>query len=100
MNTQTLPPFESRKGAGWMGDLSRGAAMGRNQFNPHLTGKVHLRRVRLDSGGYDKGGAYWGQGQPLWAAWDDSGEQVYIRADSRDAAKAEVLESHAVKFYR
>ena len=59
-----------------------------------------LRKIRLNQGGYDDGGAYWGTGQPLY--WycayevDDTGilplgDDVeisdYIRADSREHAK-------------
>lgn len=59
--------------------------------------KVTLQRVRLDSGGYDTAGAYWGQGEPLyWAATDEpvtpGGEplDMTFRADDRDDAKAQV----------
>ncbi len=41
-----------------------GASMGRP--SEALEGKVKLFQVRLDSGGYDNGGAYWGPGEPLW----------------------------------
>ena len=48
-----------------------GAPMGRNgcrplNFNAPL--KFYLRRVPLNSGGYDSGGAYWGLGSPLYYA--------------------------------
>ncbi|MER8924302.1 hypothetical protein [Mesorhizobium sp. M0859] len=56
--------------------------------------KVTLQRVRLDSGGYDHCGAYWGIGSPLyWAATDDGQLDETFRASSRDAAKAHVRES-------
>jgi hypothetical protein len=29
------------------------------------TGRLFNRKLPLDSGGYDKGGAYWGHGSPL-----------------------------------
>jgi len=55
--------------------------------------KVTLQRVRLDSGGYDPQGAYWGIGQPLyWAATDDGELDTTLRADDRDDAKAQVRE--------
>lgn len=45
-----------------------GAPMGRAGAHPgddpHCT--MRVSRVRLNSGGYDNGGAYWGLGQPLW----------------------------------
>ena len=60
-----LPP------AGWMGDPSRGAAMGRPDHNGALQAKLHLARVRINQGGYDSGGAYWGTGQayPNWEGY-------------------------------
>jgi hypothetical protein len=56
--------------------------------------KVTLRRVRLDSGGYDDCGAYWGQGEPLyWAATDDGRLDQTFRASDRADAKATVRET-------
>jgi hypothetical protein len=45
-----------------------GAPMGRNEqgIKPTDKTKVYKKRVRLDSGGYDSGGAYWGIGSPLY----------------------------------
>lgn len=59
-----------------------GASLGRPSHIQGYNGeKLHLERVKLDSGGYDKGGAYWGTGEPLFVAWDDSGEfQLFVRA--------------------
>jgi len=57
---------------GYMGDRRRGASLGRVNVRPNggdwtEEGKrFHVRRVRLDSGGYDSGGAYWGIGAPLY----------------------------------
>jgi hypothetical protein len=73
-----------------------GSPMGRRS-DSELTGKLHLRRVRLDRGGYDTGGAYWGVGAPLWVAWDDDGNERYLRARDRDAAKRELP---GYKFYK
>lgn len=79
-----------------------GAPMGRHGSRAGQPDKLHLRRVRLDSGGYDSGGAYWGIGAPLYEVFDDDGEYSdYFRASSRDAAKAIIRESLPdVKFYR
>lgn len=88
--------------------------MGRNSVYP-LNGDAKLRfrlvRVRL-SGDYDAGGAYWGQGRPLyWACslesvpteWRHARERssyatervepvsFFLRAESRADAKAHVL---------
>lgn len=80
-----------------------GAPMGRG--GSLLAGtKTHLARVRLDSGGYDPGGAYWGIGQPLFVAWDDEGGEIYLRASSREAAKAQLraesCDPENLRFYR
>ena len=76
-----------------------GAPMGRHT-GPSLdqeAGPLYLRRVRLDAGGYDSGGAYWGLGQPLWEAMDQDGNIEIFRSRDRAAAKARYPEA---KFYR
>lgn len=80
-----------------------GAPMGRGHST--LAGsKTRLARVRLDSGGYDPGGAYWGTGQPLFVAWDEEGGEVYLRASSRETAKAQLRHKSRdpgnLRFYR
>lgn len=93
MTTPTLQPD-----TGWMGDRSRGASMGRPAHGKSETKdacKFYLRRIRINSGGYDAGGAYWGLGAPLWWAvtYDlDEGREVdrWFRATDRAAARAEV----------
>jgi hypothetical protein len=55
--------------------------------------KLHLNRIRLNLGGYDSGGAYWGVGAPLWHAWADAGEETeaveaFFRASDREEARA------------
>jgi hypothetical protein len=80
-----------------------GAPMGRTKPH-HLQDdglRVHLCRVRLDNGGYDQGGAYWGLGQLLYHAYTDTETGTFFRARSRDAAKAIVRETiPSAKFYR
>jgi hypothetical protein len=49
--------------------------------------KLYLQRVRLDSGGYDSGGAYWGHGAPLYVATDHEDVTVFVRGAGREAAK-------------
>ena len=39
--------------------------------------KIYRKRVRLDSGGYDMGGAYWGIGAPLYVEFNK--ELTYIK---------------------
>ncbi len=53
-----------------------------------------LRRVRLNQGGYDDCGYYWGVGEPLYwygCVVEGREETDYIRALSRDHAKQIVL---------
>lgn len=71
-----------------------GAPMGRRDFgqSSDCFDKIRLFRVRLDSGGYDDGGAYWGLGKPLYCAQDDGDfYRRFVRAASRSEA-AELLE--------
>lgn len=82
-----------------------GAPMGRYTGPSYLdpgASPVYLRRVRLDSGGYDSGGAYWGFGQPLYCAQDQDGNTVILRASCRDAAKRVLRADYGdeMRFYR
>ena len=80
-----------------------GAPLGRRS-TPILdtdAGRISLQKIPLDTGGYDRGGAYWGIGQPLYCAQDQNGDTMYFRAWSRDSAKHHVLENHPdARFYR
>ena len=87
------------------GSNQYGAQMGRHTGPDFLdvdAGRIYLRRVKLDRGGYDQGGAYWGIGEPLWLAQDQDGNCRIFRAASRDKAKAEIRETFgtAARFYR
>ena len=81
-----------------------GAPMGRHTGPDFLdvdAGKIYLRRVPINSGGYDAGGAYWGLGAPLWEAQDQDGNGRIFRAASRSAAKAAIREDFpGATFYR
>lgn len=84
---------------------SYGAPMGRpgRDEGALLPGdRVYLRRLRLDSGGYDEGGAYWGHGAPIyWAYALDGAFDITLRARSRKAAKAAILADYpGVRFFR
>ena len=73
---------------------SRGAPMGRPALHnpPTVSRSVEVFKVRLDRGGYDDGGAYWGinsRDKYLYCARDNSGYQQFCRAQSREAAIAE-----------
>lgn len=70
-----------------------GAPMGRREdgyLETDIPRFVRLFRVRLDAGGYDDGGAYWGIGAPLWCAMDDDGNRQFIRAGTRERAALEL----------
>lgn len=70
-----------------------GAPMGRRNITENTTGKVRLFRVRFVDGCYDSGGAYWGCGDPLYAAIGD-GFEWYARAKSIEDAKADLLDEY------
>jgi hypothetical protein len=89
--TRDLTPQD----AGWMGAPRRGASHGRpSNETPTLIGRVTLRRIRINSGGYDDMGAYWGIGAPLYGAMDDADWSLYFRAADRADAKAIIRETH------
>lgn len=80
-----------------------GAPMGRyGHLHPANEAKVRVSRVRLDRGGYDSGGAYWGFGEPLyWVRSDDGEISDFFRARDRDEAKEKILDTAPdLKFYR
>jgi len=93
---------------GWMGDPTRGASHGRPDcvHNPLVrpwlgTERLYLRRLRLDSGGYDEGGAYWGHGEPLYWATHGAGVHVFRRAPDRTSAKRIILQQFpTARFYQ
>ena len=83
-----------------------GSSMGRlnNLTEMDQAIKMYLVRVRLNSQGYDVGGAYWGSGAPLYWAYGDGErerQEYFVRGKTRDEAKAKVREvfKHAT-FYR
>lgn len=71
-----------------------GAPMGRggDVLDPDA-GPLTARRVTLDAGGYDAGGAYWGQGAPLWRVTDADGATDYVRAATESDAIAAIRAS-------
>lgn len=76
-----------------------GSMMGRcnRRGDPDCNSRFYLRRVRINSGGYDQGGAYWGLGLPLYwySALPDDGEiSGYVRAWSREDAKEMVRDEY------
>lgn len=82
----------------------RGAQMGRPTYvtDTETTEKFHLQLVPMSScGAYDPGGAYWGIGEPLYVAFLDGDNELFVRADTRELAKKEVHKSFPnCTFYR
>lgn len=67
--------------------------------------KVRLYKVRINSGGYDDSGTYWGVGQPLYCCEVPDGVDIhiyqYVRANSREDAKEALLKQYPqLEFYR
>lgn len=90
------PDYKTNDPKGWCGDPKRGAALGRptisepdgNTFRAPLT----LRQVKLDAGGYDSNGTYFGVDAPLyWVASRDGKIDRVFRAHSREDAEARVM---------
>jgi hypothetical protein len=82
-----------------------GAPMGRpGQDLKIVAAKLHLERVPFVDSCYDQGGAYWGSPANLYCAWGEAdGETIayYLRANSRQQAKAKLQELFPdLKFYR
>jgi hypothetical protein len=74
-----------------------GSSMGRKEYLPEVATRLHLQRVVLDAGGYDRGGAYFGLGQPLYCAFDDEGAvRMYVRAPDRKFAKRAIADKVCV----
>ncbi len=104
----SAPSYKTNDPKGWGGDPKRGAAVGRGSIldpDRELRGPFTLRRVYLDSGGYDPNGTYFGHGSPLyWYALTNSdGETIVdamVRAVSRDAAQVKIRQEYpAAVFY-
>lgn len=82
-----------------------GAPMGRRAKHGELSTadqKFTLRRIPINQGGYDSGGAYWGLGQPLYLyESEDCKVSDFIRAKDREDAKAKVRQRYpSAKFFR
>lgn len=76
-------------------DARFGAAMGRSSDNLDADGLLSARKVRIDSQGYDQGGAYWGlrpRGQHLYAVQDGMGNLAFVDAPSNPVALTRALE--------
>lgn len=89
------PSYTDNDPRGWGGDPTRGAALGRPTIldaPEDFDGKIYLRRIRLNQGGYDSNGTYFGIGDPLYWYADEEGEvDAMIRAVDREDARSQVL---------
>ena len=86
-------------------DCRNGAPMGRrgwHEGDSDIPRRFYLRRVRLDSGGYDSGGAYWGHGAPLYWYYSTGGSvDAFMRGANRDDVKARIRAVYpAASFFR
>lgn len=74
-----------------------GAPMGRHGGSlDHDSPHWKATRLNLDSGGYDRGGAYWGvrpSGVSLYAVQDGVGDVIYVDAVNAGAAIAEARQA-------
>lgn len=73
----------------------RGAPMGRVAAgceSPDKAARIYASRVRINGGGYDSGGAYWGLGKPLYYV-EQGGRETWIRAADRASAIQQFKES-------
>lgn len=87
--------YKTNDPRGWCGDMRRGAALGRPTIHDapaDFEGKIGVRRVYLNQGGYDPNGTYFGRGAPLyWYASEDGEIDAMTRAGDRAAAREIVL---------
>lgn len=59
---------------------------------PDKRARIYASRVRLNSGGYDSSGAYWGFGQALYYV-EQGGREAWLRAADRASAIKQFEES-------
>jgi hypothetical protein len=99
-----MPDYSKNDPKGWCGDPSRGAALGRVTIKDELKdyrGKLFLRHIRLNDGGYDRYGTYFGLGERLyWCANEELTVDFILRAPDRAAAIGEVLEEYPEAWVR
>lgn len=103
--TNGQPSYKTNDPRGWCGDSRRGAAMGRptiREASPEFSDRLTLRRVHLNSGGYDCNGTYFGTGVPLyWYADADGKIDAMLRATDREDAKRRIADHYPMaRFYR
>lgn len=92
------PDYSRFDPKGWGGDPSRGAALGRpkvKEAGKDYSGRLFLRKTRINSQGYDCNGTYFGVGEPLyWCANDEGTVDFMLRALDREDARKLVLQDY------
>lgn len=69
-----------------VGLVGGGAPRGRRAKNGPANGRIYDRLVRLNQGGYDRGGAYWGTGDPLRVRFTADGSLTEFYRGKRKSA--------------
>jgi len=99
-----LLDYNTHDPKGWCGDPSRGAALGRPMIvdkPADFEGKIYVREVRLNAGGYDRNGTYFGHYMCLyWACTADNEIDFCVRAVDRPGAVAAVRKHYAKAKFR
>jgi hypothetical protein len=74
-------------------DCKYGAPMGRRSHyaSANWSGRLYARKVALDSGGYDSGGAYWGHSQTLFCVYNNQEGENEIYYFERHATRADLI---------
>lgn len=73
------------------------------EYDERYPTKCRLSRIRLDSGGYDEGGAYWGYPNDLYwlRSVNNDSVQLFYRARSRkEAAQKALADYPTIQFIR
>ncbi len=92
MGRRLRPHSVARGRDAWEEDLNPGRAASQAARELAFTGEISLRRLYLDAGGYDVGGAYWGIGEPIFSALSECGTiDRTLRATSQSAAISAIL---------
>jgi hypothetical protein len=89
------PDYSIHDPKGYCGDPRRGAALGRGHFLDEpddYDGPLYIRRIYLNSQGYDRLGTYFGRGDPLYWVCSPSCSVDYVaRAKTRAAVRIQVV---------
>ena len=90
--------YKTNDPIGWCGNRSRGAALGRPTITDAAADapiRLSVSHVRLNDGGYDCNGTYFGEGRPLYWVHDQDGLVDFVlRAWNRDEAVMQAREDY------